>query len=189
MVETAPPATAVSPLRTNRRFQLAFLAQVLFAIVAFVPFAHLVGIALGNGWSSMEGVELISILGLGSTVGRFLVVPVAHRVGSNEAASLFAYVMSASLAVMGLVQQHGIIFADVIIFGLTYGGIIALTAPINAEIFGLPIADETSARSSARAPSVFSLGRRRLVSVSGGWAVTGCQCWAAQSWELRQQFA
>jgi len=168
MVETAPPATSVSPLRTNRRFQLAFVAQVLFAIVAFVPFAHLVGIALSNGWSSMEGVELISILGLGSTVGRFLVVPVAHRVGSCEAASMFAYVMSASLAILGLVQHHGVIWVDVVIFGLAYGGIIALTAPINAEICG----PANSGRNigtlmSARAIGVFV----------GPWAVGVSEWW------------
>jgi MFS family permease len=63
VVQKAPPPTGVSALRTNVNFRWAFIGQVLFAIMFFVPFAHLVSISLWHGWTAKEGVELISLLG------------------------------------------------------------------------------------------------------------------------------
>jgi OFA family oxalate/formate antiporter-like MFS transporter len=77
VLQKAPPPTTVSALRTNVNFRWAFTGQVLFATMFFVPFAHLVSISLWHGWTAKEGVELISLLGLGSTAGRFLVAPFA----------------------------------------------------------------------------------------------------------------
>jgi MFS family permease len=176
VVETAPAVTATSNLRSNPRFVMAFVAQVLFAIVAFVPFAHLVSIALKNGWSATEGVELISIVGLGSTVGRFLVVPIAQRLGTLQTASLLAYVMALTLAALALVQVHWAIWADMTLFGLSYGGIIALTAPIVAEICGhANVGRNVGTLISARAVGV----------LLGPWAVGLATWWlGAYTWPL-----
>jgi MFS family permease len=136
VVQKAPPPTGVSALRTNTNFVWAFVGQLLFAVMFFVPFAHLVNLSLWHGWTTFEGVELISLLGLGSTAGRFIVTPLAQRTGACRAASLCAYITAAAMAGIALASAHWVIWCSVAIFGLTYGGVIALSAPIVSEICG-----------------------------------------------------
>jgi MFS family permease len=88
VVQKAPLPTGESALRTNSNFVWAFVGQLLFAIMFFVPFAHLVNISLWHGWTTYEGVELISLLGFGSTAGRFFVTPLAQRMGACRSSSL-----------------------------------------------------------------------------------------------------
>jgi MFS family permease len=136
VVQKAPPPTGVSALRTNTNFAWAFLGQLLFAVMFFVPFAHLVNISLWHGWTTFEGVELISLLGLGSTAGRFLVAPLAQRAGACRIASMCAYVAAAAMAGIALAFAHWVIWCSVAVFGLAYGGVLALSAPIVSEICG-----------------------------------------------------
>jgi MFS family permease len=136
VVQKAPPPTAESPLRTNIYFVWAFFGQLLFAIMFFVPFAHLVNISLWHGWSTYEGVELISLLGFGSTAGRFLVAPLAQRIGACRASSLCAFTAAAAMIGIALASAHWVMWSNVVIFGLAYGGVLALSAPIVSEICG-----------------------------------------------------
>jgi OFA family oxalate/formate antiporter-like MFS transporter len=134
VVQKASPG--VSALRTNASFAWAFMGQLLFAVMFFVPFAHLVNISLWHGWTTYEGVELISLLGLGSMAGRFLVAPFAERTGACRTASHCAYITAAAMAGIALASAHWVIWCCVAIFGLTYGGVVALSAPIVSEICG-----------------------------------------------------
>jgi len=136
VVQKAPPPTSVSALRTNKYFAWAFVGQLLFAVMFFVPFAHLVNLSLWHGWTTFEGVELISLLGFGSTAGRFIVTPLAQRTGACRTASLCAYITAAAMVGIALASAHWVMWCSVAIFGLTYGGVIALSAPIVSEICG-----------------------------------------------------
>lgn len=136
VVQKSPPATRISALRTNADFRWAFAGQILFAIMFFVPFAHLVNVALWHGWSASEGVELISFLGLGSTVGRFLVTPIAQRIGACRTSAFCALITAVAMFGIALASTHSTIWCSVGAFGLTYGGVLALSAPITSEICG-----------------------------------------------------
>jgi MFS transporter, OFA family, oxalate/formate antiporter len=136
VVQRAPPPTGVSALRTNSNFVWAFIGQLLFAIMFFVPFAHLVNISLWHGWTTYEGVELISLLGFGSTAGRFLVTPLAQRMGACRSSSLCAFTAAAAMIGIALGSTHWVMWSNVVIFGLAYGGVLALSAPIVSEICG-----------------------------------------------------
>jgi OFA family oxalate/formate antiporter-like MFS transporter len=168
VVQKAPPPTGVSALRTNTRFAWAFAGQVLFAVMFFVPFAHLVNISLWHGWTTFEGVELISLLGLGSTAGRFVVTPFAQRAGACRTASLCAYVTAAAMVGIALASAHWVIWGSVAIFGLTYGGVIALSAPIVSEICGaVNIGKNVGTLMGARAVGV----------LVGPWSVGVAEWW------------
>jgi MFS family permease len=136
VVQKAPPPTGESALRTNGNFVWAFVGQLLFAIMFFVPFAHLVNILLWHGWTTYEGVELISLLGFGSTAGRFLVAPLAQRMGACRASSLCAFTAAAAMIGIAVASAHWVIWANVAVFGLAYGGVITLSAPIVSEVCG-----------------------------------------------------
>lgn len=136
VVQKAPPPTAVSALRTNGKFRWAFVGQILFAVMFFVPFAHLVNVSLWHGWTATEGVELISLLGLGSTAGRFLVAPLAQRMGACRTSAFCALVTAIAMIGIAIASTHWMMWLSVAVFGLTYGGVLALSAPIVSETCG-----------------------------------------------------
>jgi MFS family permease len=136
MVNKAPPPTGISALRTNANFRWAFVGQMLFAIMVFVLFAHLVNIALWHGWDAAEGIELISLLGFSSTMGRFLVTPFAQTLGACRTAFFCVTVTAAAMVGIAAASAHWIIWSNVALFGLTYGAVIALSAPIVSVICG-----------------------------------------------------
>jgi MFS family permease len=126
----------VSPFRAHPNFAWAFAGQVLFAIMYFVPVAHLVNLTLWFGWGATEGVTLISLLGIFSTAGRFLVTPVAERLGACRSAALCTSLATGAMAGIALAQSHWMLWLNVAVFGLAYGAVIALSAPIVTEICG-----------------------------------------------------
>jgi MFS family permease len=172
VVQKAPPPTGGSALRTNPKFAWAFLGQLLFAVMFFVPFAHLVNISLWRGWTAFEGVELISLLGFGSTAGRFLVTPLAQRLGACRTASICAYVAAGAMAGVALAPTHWLIWCSVAIFGIAYGGVMALSAPIASEICG--------AANVGKNVGVL-MGARAVGVLVGPWSV-GVAEWALGSY-------
>jgi MFS family permease len=168
VVQKAPPPTSVSPW-TNNKFVLAFIGQLLFAIMFFVPFAHLVNISLWHGWTTYEGVELISLLGFGSTTGRFLVTPLAQRMGACHSSSLCAFTAAGAMFGIALASAHWAMWADVAVFGLAYGGVITLSAPIVSEICGpANVGRNVGALTGARAIGV----------LLGPWSVGVAEWWS-----------
>jgi len=168
VVQKAPPPTGVSALRTNENFVWAFVGQLLFAVMFFVPFAHLVNISLWHGWTIYEGVELISLLGFGSTAGRFLVAPLAQKMGACRSSSLCAYAASAAMVGVALASAHWVIWTSVAIFGLAYGGVLALSAPIVSEICG--------AANVGKNVGVL-MGARAIGVLLGPWSVGVAEYW------------
>ena len=168
VVQKAPPPTGEFALRTNQNFVWAFFGQLLFAIMFFVPFAHLVNLSLWHGWSTYEGVELISLLGFGSTAGRFLVTPLAQRLGACRSSSLCAFTASAAMMGIALASAHWVMWSNVVIFGLAYGGVLALSAPIVSEICG--------AANVGRNVGTL-MGARAIGVLVGPWSVGVSEWW------------
>jgi len=168
VVQKAPPPTGVSALRTNSNFQWAFVGQILFAIMFFVPFAHLVNIALWHGWTATEGVELISFLGLGSTAGRFLIAPFAERMGACRTSALCAFITAIAMIGIAFADTHWMIWSSVGIFGLTYGGVLALSAPIVSETCG-------AANVGKNVGTL--MGARAIGVLLGPWSVGVAEWW------------
>jgi MFS family permease len=127
------------PLRqllTSDHFALLYLAQLLVAIVAFVPFAHLVLLAMAKGVSADVGTFLIGLIGLGSLCGRVLLGCIAEAGGSCRSAAICAVVMGVALAGLALFPDPWELGCDAVLYGLGYGGVIGLLAPVVSEILG-----------------------------------------------------
>jgi MFS family permease len=173
-LKRAPPPTGVSALRTNRNFAWAFVGQILFAVMFFVPFAHLVNVSLALGWSVNEGVELISLLGLGSTIGRFLAAPFAQRLGACRGAAVCALVTAIAMLGLALGSSHVVLWFCAAVFGVSYGAVIALSAPIVTEICG--------AADTGRNVGVL-MGARAIGVLLGPWSV-GLAQWMLGAYTL-----
>jgi MFS family permease len=118
---TAPRAG--TPLREalrSREFALLYAAMVFSCVGIFVPMVHIAPYAQDLGYSEAQGVALVSLIGLGSLIGRFTVGPFADRLGRRR--SLVA--LCAALA----------LFATV--FGMCYGSTVALLPTIVMDLYG-----------------------------------------------------
>jgi MFS family permease len=117
-------------------FWLLYVSLTLSCIGLFVPMVHLGPFAQDLGYSEAQGVTLVSLIGLGSLLGRFTVGPFADRMGRE--ASLAA--MYAGLGVMLLVwwaaSSWWLLALFAIVFGICYGAYVALLPTIVMDLYG-----------------------------------------------------
>lgn len=130
------PGMTLGRAMKSRLFWLMYAVAFLICVGFFVPMVHLVPYAQDVGLSETRGVMLVSLLGLGSLVGRFVMGPVAERLG--HARSLVA--IGAGLGLLFLVwwaaQSFWLLAAFAVCFGTLYGGYVALAPTLSMDLFG-----------------------------------------------------
>ena len=136
-----PPAQAAAgitlreALRT-RAFWLQWSAILACGIGLFIPFVHLVPYARDAGHPEATGVLLVSLIGVGSMVGRFALGGLADRI---ERGTLHAAVYAGMAAMLGFwLVSTGVIAlgAFAVLFGTFYGAFVALQPPLAMDLFG-----------------------------------------------------
>lgn len=133
--KTLPGMTLREAMR-SRLFWLMYAIAFLICVGFFVPMVHLVPYAQDMGLTEAQGVSLVSLLGLGSLLGRFAMGGVAERLG--HARALVA--IGAGLGLMFLVWWVATGFwqlaAFAVCFGTLYGGYVALAPTLSMDLFG-----------------------------------------------------
>ena len=128
--------TALTAALKTRPFWLLYASLVASCIGLFVPMVHLGPYARDVGYTAAQGVTLVSLIGLGSLLGRFTVGGVADRLG--RLASLAA--MYAGLGIMLLVwwtaTSWWLLAVFALVFGAFYGGYVALVPTIVMDFYG-----------------------------------------------------
>jgi MFS family permease len=122
-------------LRT-RPFWLLYASLVLSCFGLFVPMVHLGAYAQDLGYSEAQGIALVSLIGLGSLLGRFTVGPFADRIG-REASLAAAYAgLGVMLLVWWMASAWWLLAVFAVIFGACYGGYVALVPTIVMDLYG-----------------------------------------------------
>jgi MFS family permease len=119
-----------------RPFWAIYVGALLMSFGLFVPFVHLAPYASDLGLGEGFGVLLIVLLGVGSTVGRFLFASVTNWLGRRRSFALM-YVGAAVMLVVWSVSTTApalIVFA--LAFGAFYGGFVAIAPSLAADYFG-----------------------------------------------------
>ena len=121
---------------TSRAFILLYLSLVVIWIGASIPFVHLVPYAEDGGLSHGTAVSIFGLVGIGSIAGRFLLGRAADRISLRS-------LLSAVFAGIALMQLWWLAATSVwqlaafaFIFGICYGGFVALYPAITVEHFG-----------------------------------------------------
>lgn len=131
-----PEGTEMRVAVRSRPFLTLYFAGLIASFGLFVPFVHLVPFATDQGMSAGQGAFLLGMVGVGSTVGRFLLGNVADRIG-RQLALILAFAGMAATLLIWLVSDTLIPLA---IFGLTfgtfYGGFVALMPALVMDYFG-----------------------------------------------------
>lgn len=121
---------------TSRAFILLYLSLVVIWIGASIPFVHLVPYAEDHGLSHGTAVTIFGLVGIGSIAGRFLLGGIADRIGPRSLlAAVFAGVALMQLWWLAAISAWQLaVFA--FIFGVCYGGFVALYPALTVDYFG-----------------------------------------------------
>ena len=133
----APPAGAsLREAIRSRRFIGLYAACLACSFGLFVPFVHLVPYALDHGIPQASSVLLLSMIGIGSTAGRFLLGGLADRMGRRQA--LLAMFLGMALALLVWASSTGLwlLAAFAFVYGIFYGGFVALLPALVMDYFG-----------------------------------------------------
>ncbi len=133
---TLVEGTALRAALRTPSFWLLYASLVLSCIGLFVPMVHLSPYAQDAGLTAAQGVALVSLIGLGSLLGRFTIGGFADRLGRLPSL-LLAYVgLGAMLLVWLGGTRYGVLALFAIVFGMFYGAAVALLPTIVMDLYG-----------------------------------------------------
>ena len=140
----APPPQTTHPepggLRRSVRtdaFVALYVSGLLLSLALFVPFVFLPSFARAQGIPDVTAAGLVGVIGGASVVGRLGLGSVADRVGSVRTYQACFGVMGASFGVWLLTSSLPWLVVFAIVMGVSYGGFIALSPAVTAELFGV----------------------------------------------------
>jgi MFS family permease len=121
---------------SSRRFIGLYAACFICSFGLFVPFVHLVPYALDRGVAPSVAALLVGAIGVGSTAGRFLLGGLADRLGRPLSFLLMFVGMGVSFVVWLFAASLWPLAAFALIYGVFYGGFVALAPAIVIDYFG-----------------------------------------------------
>ncbi len=137
-VDISQPAAgmAIGDAVRSRTFVLLYAACLACAFGVFVPFVHLVPYATDHGMARAEAALLMSAIGVGSTVGRFLLGGLADRLGRELTLAATFATMAIALVIWLVSTTFWPLALFGFIFGSAYGGWVALLPAVVMDYFG-----------------------------------------------------
>ena len=133
---TVPAGLALGEAVRTGPFWAIYVGALLMSFGLFAPFVHLAPYARDVGLGEAFGVMLIVLLGVGSTVGRFLFASITGWLGRKHSFGLM-YVGAGAMLVMWTLSSSAwalVVFA--LVFGAFYGGFVAIAPSLAADYFG-----------------------------------------------------
>lgn len=144
-LQPADPMAAADSSQTGVRlsralrsqpFWLLYLAGAMTSLGMFIPFVHLTPYVMDLGLSERFGVLLIGLLGVGSVLGRFLLGGIADRMGRRPGLALMFTGMAVMMLFWLLAARPVPLVIFAVLFGVFYGGFVALVPALAADYFG-----------------------------------------------------
>lgn len=137
-----PAVTVVAPAHTlgeslhSSQFWLLYGAAVASGLGLFIPFVHLVPYARDYGIGAGPAAFLVGMIGVGSTVGRLAIGPAADSFGRREALGAAFALMAAAMLLWAFSTAFLPLLVFALLFGVAYGGYVALVPALTADLFG-----------------------------------------------------
>lgn len=139
----APPVATVTGhlhlLRAMRtpNFVMLYVASLLSSVAIYIPFVFLPDFAHSQGASRVGAAALVGFIGAASIAGRLGLGTIADRTGiiALYKASMLLLGLSYGLWIFSHSYSSLVLFA--IVMGSAYGGMVALSPAVVAELFGV----------------------------------------------------
>lgn len=139
-----PPVPAASAATRSLRqaartpaFASLYGSTVLLSLALFQVFVYLPDFAEDDGASEVAAAGLVAVVAGASIVGRLVLGPVADRVGRIRTYRLCFLVMGLSFAIWLGAPTYPWLVLFAIVMGAGYGGFVALSPAVVAEVFGV----------------------------------------------------
>ncbi len=113
-----------------------YAACLACAFGVFVPFVHLVPYATDHGVAPASAALLVSAIGIGSALGRFFLGGVADRLGRELSLVAMFAGMAITMFTWALSASFWPLAAFALVFGIFYGGWVALLPAVVMDYFG-----------------------------------------------------
>jgi len=135
---TSSQGISVRDALQTRPFWLLYLCTFCASLGLFIPFVHLVPYSNDLGLPTATGVMLFSLIGVGSTVGRFLIGGIADRLGRRQSLAGTYAGFAAMFMWWLLADSVWELAVFTLVFGTCYGGFVALLPALTADYFSGP---------------------------------------------------
>jgi predicted MFS family arabinose efflux permease len=122
-------------LRT-RNFWVLYVTLALSGFGCFVPLVHIGPYAMDAGHPESFAVLLVSLIGLGSLIGRFGIGTIADRFGRMGSLALMYLGMAAMLMLWWASTGALALSVMAVGFGISYGGFVAAFPTVVMDLFG-----------------------------------------------------
>ncbi len=132
----ALPGMTLREAMRSTLFWLMYAVAFLICVGFFVPMVHLVPYAQDVGFSEAQGVTLVSLLGLGSLIGRFAMGGIADRLGHARSLVAIGCGLGLMFLLWWMAQSFWLLAVFAVSFGTLYGGYVALAPTLCMELFG-----------------------------------------------------
>ena len=135
-VAPPPPGATLRAALRSRLFWSLYATLLLPMFGCFVPMVHLGPYAVDAGHPEAVGVLLVSLIGLGSLLGRFGIGAFADRVGRIAALAWMFAGMGAMLIAWWASTSVWALGSMAVVFGMLYGGFVATLPAVVMDLFG-----------------------------------------------------
>lgn len=119
-----------------RSFWILYASLVLSGFGCFVPLVHIGPYAMDAGHPESFAVLLVSLIGLGSLIGRFAIGGIAARLGRMNTLALMYLGMALMLALWWASTGALALSIMAVGFGICYGGFVAVFPSVAMDLFG-----------------------------------------------------
>ncbi|MDH4144625.1 MAG: MFS transporter [Acidimicrobiia bacterium] len=138
LAPAGPAAITVGELAAKRAFRLMYGSGALMGLSLFVPFVFLIRYAEEQGIAKTTAATLISVLGIGSVLGRLILGAIGARMGILRLYQLCFLVMCLSYLIwLAAGGTFAVLALFAFVLGVSYGGYVALSPAVAAHLFGL----------------------------------------------------
>ena len=136
-----PPAGPRADLRLGaavrtREFLGMWVCGLLVSFSLFMAFVHIAPFAAQHGADPVPAAALIGIIGAASVVGRLALGGIAARIGSVRAFQAAVVLLAFSFGIWLLVPSYAGLAVFAVALGVGYGGWVALSPSVLADLFG-----------------------------------------------------
>ncbi|MGB6090849.1 MAG: MFS transporter, partial [Candidatus Binataceae bacterium] len=118
-------------------FGLLYLNSFLSSMALFVPFVYLPAFAHDHGANEIASAALISIIGGASVIGRLGLGAIADRTSTIRLYQACYLLLAASFGLWLFGSSYATMVVFAIAMGTGYGGFVALSPAVLAELFGV----------------------------------------------------
>ena len=131
-----PPGATLGAALRSRLFWSLYATLLLPMFGCFVPMVHLGPYAVDAGHPEAVGVLLVSLIGLGSLIGRFGIGTLADRIGRIATLAWMFGGLGVTLVVWWGSTSVWALGAVAVVFGVFYGGFVATLPAVVMDLFG-----------------------------------------------------